>query len=128
LQSTGHDIVNGNLGADTIFGGAAGDTLRGGQGDDTITGGASGDWLSGDLGHNTLTGGGGADTFHGGGGIDQITDFSLTQGDRVQLDPGVTYTASQVGADTVIHLSTGGEMVLAGVQQTSLTNGWIFNA
>jgi Ca2+-binding RTX toxin-like protein len=128
FQASGHNIVNGNLGADTIFGGAAGDTLRGGQGDDTITGGASGDWLSGDLGHNTLTGGGGADTFHGGSGSDQITDFSLAQGDRVQLDPGVTYTASQAGADTVINLSTGGQMVLAGVQQASLTDGWIFNA
>ncbi|WP_324087623.1 SGNH/GDSL hydrolase family protein [Phenylobacterium sp.] len=128
FQSTGHNILNGNLGADTLFGGVGGDTLRGGQGDDTITGGASGDWLSGDLGDNTLTGGGGADTFHAGGGIDHVADFSLAQGDRVQLDAGETYTANQVGADTVINLSGGGQMVLANVQLNTLTDGWIFNA
>jgi hypothetical protein len=46
----------------------------------------------------------------------------------VQLDPNVTYTASQVGADTVLTLSDGGGITLAGVQQSSLTGGWIFNA
>jgi phospholipase/lecithinase/hemolysin len=128
MPSSGHNIVNGNLGADTLFGGSAGDTLRGGQGDDTILGGAGGDWISGDLGHNTLTGGGGADIFHGGRGVDTVTDFNLGQGDRVQLDPGETYAATQVGADTVLNLGGGGQMVLAGVQFTSLTTGWIFNA
>lgn len=128
FQSVGHNILNGNLGADTLSGGSGGDSLRGGQGDDTIAGGAAGDWLSGDLGQDTLTGGGGADTFHAGASMDQVTDFNLAQGDRVQLDAGVTYTASQVGADTVISVAGGGQMVLAGVQLTSLTDGWIFNA
>ena len=126
--STGHDIVNGNLGNDLIIGGSGGETLRGGQGDDLIAGGAGADWISGDLGHNTLTGGGGADTFHGGAGIDRVTDFASGQGDRIQLDGGVTYAVSQMGADTVIMLSSGGQMTLAGVQASSLTDGWIFNA
>jgi Ca2+-binding RTX toxin-like protein len=128
VQSSGHNIINGDLGADTIAGGSGGDTLRGGQGDDVITGGAGANWISGDLGHNTLTGGVGADTFHGGAGVDVVSDFSLAQGDRVQLDPGVTFTATQTGADTLLVFSNGGQMTLRGVQETSLTGGWIFNA
>jgi phospholipase/lecithinase/hemolysin len=125
-QSTAHNIVNGDLGNDTIVGGAGGDTLRGGQADDVITGGSGADWISGDLGHNTLTGGGGADIFHTGGGIDRVTDFSVAQGDRVAVDAGVTMTgASQMGPDTVIAFSNGGQMTLAGVQESSLPGGWI---
>ena len=48
--------------------------------------------------------------------------------DRVQLDPGATYTVAQMGADTVITMGGGGQMVLVGVQLSSLTQGWIFGA
>jgi phospholipase/lecithinase/hemolysin len=123
--STGHNILNGDLGSDTVLGGTGGDSLRGGQGDDTILGGSGPDWLSGDLGHNTLTGGGGADTFHSGGGTDLVTDFSSAAGDHVAVDSGVTFTVSQAASDTVISFSNGGQMTLAGVQQTSLASDWI---
>jgi Ca2+-binding RTX toxin-like protein len=127
-QSTGHNIINGNIGVDTITGGSGGDTLRGGQGDDVIVGGSGSDWISGDLGNDTLTGGGGADTFHAvsGTGVDRITDFHQYEGDRLHIDAGATYTTSQVGADTVVDLSNGDQMILAGVQRASLTAGWIF--
>jgi phospholipase/lecithinase/hemolysin len=151
-ESSGRNLINGNLGADTIVGGSAADTLRGGQGDDaiqghpgadwiigdlgndTLRGGqgddliqgrAGSDWLSGDLGNDTLTGGGGADTFHASRGVDRVTDFSVAQGDHVQLDPGATYALSQVGPDTVVDLGQGNLMILAGVQLTSLPAGWI---
>ena len=124
--SSGHNLVNGNLGNDLILGGSGGDTLRGGQGADLVIGGAGNDWLSGDLGQNTLTGAGGADTFHAGAGSDLVTDFSLGQGDRVQVDAGVTWTVSQSGSDTLIALSNGGQMTLQGVQSASLQGGWIF--
>jgi len=42
------------------------------------------------------------------------------------LDPGTTYTASQVGADTVIDFGGGNQMILVGVQYSTLTPGWIF--
>ena len=42
------------------------------------------------------------------------------------LDVGTVYTVSQVGADTVIDMEGGGQMVLANVQFSSLTAGWIF--
>ena len=75
-------------------------------------------------------GGAGADRFHtfGEAGVDRVLDFSLAQGDRVQLDPGTQYTVSQVGADTVISMTGGGQMVLVGVQASALTDGWIFGA
>jgi Ca2+-binding RTX toxin-like protein len=122
--STGHNIVNGNLGDDTIAGSDYGDTLRGGQGDDLIHGGAGNDLIFGDLGHNTITGGAGADTFHNGAGVaqDLITDFNPAEGDRVQIDAGLTYTHSQVGADLHIYVSNGDEIVL---QNTQYSTGWI---
>jgi Ca2+-binding RTX toxin-like protein len=127
---TGDDVVYGNKGADTALGGAGADQVRGGQGDDVIEGGEGNDWLSGDLGADTISGGTGADIFHtwGDAGIDRVTDFSAAEGDRVQLDPGTTYSVAQVGADTVITMTGGAVMTLVGVTLASLPPGWIFTA
>jgi len=121
----GADIVNGNIGADTCDGGAGEDSIRGGQNDDLLLGGDGNDWLIGDLGADTLTGGAGADRFHVSAGVDQVTDFNLAGGDRVELDPGMTYTVTQAGADAVIDFSGGARMILLGVQASALTGGWI---
>jgi Ca2+-binding RTX toxin-like protein len=127
---TGGDVVWGNLGNDTQDGGDGNDQVRGGQGDDTITGGAGNDYVSGDRGNDTIAGGTGADLFHGSqdAGIDRVVDFNLAEGDRVMLDPGTTYTLRQVGADTVIDMGGGHQMILVGVQLSTLTGGWIFSA
>jgi Ca2+-binding RTX toxin-like protein len=124
----GDDIVYGNVGNDTCLGGDGADIVRGGQGDDLVVGGAGNDYVSGDRGNDTVTGGAGADRFHtfGDAGIDRVTDFSQAQGDRVMLDPGTQYQAAQVGADTVISLTGGAQMVLANVQLSSLASGWIY--
>jgi len=126
----GDDIVYGNLGNDTGDGGAGADLIRGGQNDDVLTGGAGNDWLAGDRDSDTITGGGGADVFFtfGGAGLDRVTDFHLPEGDRVQLEAGTQYTLAQVGADTVISMTGGGQMVLVGVALSSLTGSWIFGA
>jgi hypothetical protein len=42
------------------------------------------------------------------------------------LDPGTTYSVSQVGADTVIDMGGGNQMILVGVQLSTLPAGWIF--
>ena len=126
--STGHNIINGNLGDDVVRGGSGGDTLRGGQGADLVEGGMGNDWITGDLGSNVLTGRQGADTFRAGAGTDVVTDFAAGQGDHVQVDHGVSYQLSQVGADVHIVLSNGGLMVLQTTQLTSLPAGWIFNS
>jgi len=125
----GADIVYGNLGADTCDGGAGNDVVRGGQENDVVRGGAGDDYVSGDRGDDTVTGGSGADLFHtsGDAGLDRVMDFSLADGDRVMLDPGTQYTVEQVGADTVISMP-GGQMILVGVQLSSLPAGWIFGA
>jgi Ca2+-binding RTX toxin-like protein len=123
----GLDIMNGNAGADTLSGGDGADVIRGGKDDDVLSGGAGNDFVSGDRGSDTVTGGAGADIFHtfGGAGMDRVTDFSRADGDRVFVTG--SYTVSQVGADVVIDLGSGTQMVLAGVQQSSLTGDWIFS-
>ncbi|HEY8615901.1 MAG TPA: calcium-binding protein, partial [Phenylobacterium sp.] len=71
-------------------------------------------------------GGAGADLFVGlvGGGRDLVLDFSFAEGDRLLL--GATrYTAHQSGADTVVDLDGGGQLVLANVQLSALPAGWI---
>ena len=130
LGGDGYDLVYGNLGNDTCEGGDGNDIVRGGQGNDIVRGGVGDDFVSGDKGDDTLTGGAGADSFHtfGDAGTDRVLDFSLAEGDRVQLDPGTQYALSQVGADTVISMTGGAQMILVGITMTSLTAGWIFGA
>lgn len=126
----GDDIVWGNLGSDTLDGGAGADNLRGGQGEDLLDGGAGDDYLSGDLGSDTITGGAGADRFHawGAAGLDRVLDFNAAEGDRVMLDPGTSWVVNQVGSDTVIDMVGGAQMVLVGVQMSSLQSGWIYES
>jgi Ca2+-binding RTX toxin-like protein len=125
----GGDLVYGNLGDDVCHGGAGDDVVRGGQSNDSLTGDAGNDFVSGDRGDDTMTGGLGADRFHSSSdaGIDRVLDFSVAQGDRVQLDPGTTYAVSQVGGDTVITLSAG-QVILVGVSMGALTADSIFLA
>ncbi|WP_396595569.1 calcium-binding protein [Brevundimonas sp. R86498] len=123
----GDDIVNGSKADDLCVGGDGADIVRGGQGDDLVYGDAGNDWLSGDRGNDTLTGGSGADIFHTNGqaNLDRVLDFKVGEGDRVLLDAGTTYTVYQSGADTVIDMTGGGQMVLVGVDMDDLTAGWI---
>lgn len=125
----GDDIVYGNMGADTLDGGVGNDVIRGGQGDDSINGGAGDDRIWGDRGSDTITGGAGADTFSifEGGGIDLITDFNGAEGDRVRVE-GSTWTVSQQGADAVITLAGGSQMILQGVLASNLQPDWIIAA
>ena len=124
----GDDVhVNGNIGNDTVHGGNGADTVFGGQNDDQVFGDDGNDYLSGDLGNDTLTGGNGADSFHLGfnSSHDYVTDFKASEGDRVVLDHGATYTVAQSGADTVITLGGGEQLTLQGVDASSLPQGWL---
>ena len=123
----GGDLVYGNLGDDSCDGGSGADTMRGGQGFDTLSGGGGADFISGDRGDDTMTGGAGADIFHSSSdaGIDRVLDFSVAEGDRVQLDPGTTFSMAQVGADTVITMSSG-SVVLVGVSMSTLLGSSVF--
>jgi hypothetical protein len=44
----------------------------------------------------------------------------------VQLDPGTTYTLMQVGADAVLDMGNGNQMILVGVSMSTLTGSTIF--
>ena len=121
------DIVYGNMGNDTVDGGAGNDWVRGGQGDDSVMGGPGDDWIWGDKGNDTISGGAGADIFHSlvGAAIDRITDFSYSQGDRLVLDGGPSRTVTQVGADVVVDMGNGDQVILVGVSLTGLGADWI---
>jgi Ca2+-binding RTX toxin-like protein len=127
----GGDIVFGNLGDDTCDGGAGNDLVRGGQGNDTLSAGGGNDFVSGDRGNDTMVGGAGADMFHSSSdaGVDRVLDFDYAEGDRVLLDPGTRFTTAQVGGDIVVTMATSADQViLAGVQLSSLPPDWIFGA
>jgi serralysin len=123
----GDDIVYGNLGNDIVYGGAGNDIVRGGQGDDVVSGDDGDDWLAGDRGNDNITGGAGADIFYSfaGAGLDLITDFNRAQGDRIQLDPGQAHTVYQSGANTIIDLGNGDQIILANYTSTNLTGDWL---
>jgi beta-glucanase (GH16 family) len=123
----GNDFLHGNMGDDTVSGSTGDDTLLGGQGNDLLVGGDGNDWISGDRGDDTLSGGAGTDTFHfaQGSGHDVITDFNTWEGDHLQLEPGMTWTASQEGSDVVVDFGGGDQVTLQNVQLASLHDGWI---
>jgi peptidyl-prolyl cis-trans isomerase B (cyclophilin B) len=117
----GDDILNGNLGDDTIFGGAGSDFIRGGQGNDSLNGNEGNDFLIGDLGTDILTAGGGADIFLLRGDeaatvsdinlADMITDFNVTEGDKIHiLDtiPLANLSFTSSGNDTIIRVANSG--------------------
>jgi Ca2+-binding RTX toxin-like protein len=148
----GTDVVYGNQGADTVLGGTGLDTLFGGQGDDILYGNQGADNLSGNLGADilyvgldadTIDGGGGADTLVGGlgrdsfvlsvsGGADTVLDFSIGQGDRLQVDIAgsgitslgeLTQNLSTDGAgNLLVSLGGGDGLTLIGLSASDTSN------
>jgi Ca2+-binding RTX toxin-like protein len=93
IGGEGDDLLRGNDGFDQLFGGIGNDRLEGGADIDILDGGAGVDTLIGGAGRDTMTGGAGADRFVFGdgdssdvlGNADMITDFSQSDGDRIDL-------------------------------------------
>ena len=125
LTLTGTATINGTGNAldNLINGNAAANELRGEGGNDTLDGKGGNDLLEGGAGQDQLTGGTGADRFRfatgaafGAGGADRITDFSRSEGDRIEisrsafgLGTGATVSFQAVGSDLDLTraLSTG---------------------
>lgn len=124
----GLDILMGNAGNDTLDGGIQNDVVRGGKGDDLVKGDWGDDFLSGDQGTDTLYGGGGADTFHSSAtsGLDYIADFNRSEGDRLNLAAGSQFSVKQVGANVVVDIVGGAQVVVQGVQLAALDPSWIY--
>jgi Ca2+-binding RTX toxin-like protein len=127
VAHSSQNLVYGNLGNDTLRGGDGADIIRGGQGDDSIVAGSGDQFLSGDRGDDTIAAGSGHDTIHSSqdAGIDRILNYNPGS-DVVQLDPGTTYSVSQVGSDTVINMGGNNQVILVGINMSSLTGNWIF--
>lgn len=108
IGGAGNDALDGEIGNDRLIGDAGNDIVSGGEGDDFLIGGLGLDQLMGGNGNDTLQGDVDQDTLTGGalsdrflysgatqaatlagslvGAFDQITDFNVAEGDRVQLD------------------------------------------
>lgn len=144
----GDDTLKGLGGNDQLNGGRGQDTLKGGTGSDILNGGAGNDVLKpferlvGQPEYDKLTGGDGADLFDmtnavGGvaymnddsvaesNGFGLIQDFSILEGDKIQLDGFATYyhlrsASGDYGkADTSDTLDV--ELVYTGVNQNQFS-------
>ena len=90
LTLTGTKAINGtgNELSNTLIGNTANNLLTGLDGNDTLTGGTGNDTLVGGRGNDLLTGGTGADLFrfdNPNQGLDTISDFSVSQLDKIQV-------------------------------------------
>ena len=110
----GDDRLSGNMGADWLQGGKGNDVLFGGQGNDLIRGGQGDDWLTGNRGNDSLWGELGADRIRLSEGNDVLWDFSVLEGDRLEISEGLGYSLLEVGGN--IELMSGlGVTVFMGV-------------
>ena len=148
--TAGSDFLSGMGGDDTINAGSGDDRIFGGIGNDTINGGAGNDVIVGGAGSDNLTGGLGADTFRweladrgtaASVPVDRIADFNTAaytatgNGDRLDLRDllqGESHTTGtgnlsqylhfeKVAGDTVIHVSSTGDLAAHEDQRITLT-------
>jgi Ca2+-binding RTX toxin-like protein len=124
----GDDLMFGDLGSDIVGGGNGDDLIHGGDLEDVLRGDEGADTLFGDAGRDTLDGGNGADVFEAqaNSGDDRVIFFNAGEGDRVHIEAGTAYEVFQQDDDTIIQMD-GSKMVLAGVQLSTLPDGWIFS-
>src|SRR6185369_8483066 len=109
-STSGPEALTGGGGNDLLFGnGGSDNSIDGGNGNDLIIGGAGNDVLIGGSGNDTLVGGTEADNMTGGansdvfvlgnaalggpGNIDTITDYTLSQGDVIDITDALSVTA-----------------------------------
>jgi Ca2+-binding RTX toxin-like protein len=108
---------------EAVVGSTFDDVLIGDKNVNAIDGGVGNDWIRGWGGADTLTGGKGADTFHWGkadelaGGPDTITDFSVADGDVLDLSKLIVGKATAESVGDVVKLEDGkdGTMVMVDV-------------
>ncbi|MDO6788789.1 VCBS domain-containing protein, partial [Cobetia marina] len=115
----GNDILSGGVGSDRLEGGSGSDALRGGTGNDILSGGEGDDLLVGGSGNDILTGGDGADTFQwmsgddvnseGGMATDTITDFSVADGDVIDLSDLLQSNGDADALSSFLHFESDGD-------------------
>ncbi len=109
LDSHKDDILDGGTDDDILFGQGGNDILTGGSGDDLLLGGSGDDTLIGGMGEDIMTGGLGADTFEWTPSdlrvfneTDTITDFSIAEGDKLDLSELFTDISEPLELDALL--------------------------
>jgi serralysin len=122
----GANRIEGGGGNDTIFGRGGNDSLLGASGRDKLNGDGGSDRIDGGTGNDIVTGNAGADRFVFAGkfGRDTVTDFSLGDGDTIDLsDRNLRFNAltiRQDDDDAVIVIGKN-RITLADIQADDLT-------
>lgn len=122
----GNDTLNGTNFSDYISGSSGNDTINGLGGSDTIEGFNDNDVINGGAGEDFISGGSGADTFvfDQTDAVDTITDFSLFDGDSLDLDALLTgYVAGVSIVDDYIRLESDGNNTIVRVDGDGAANG-----
>jgi Ca2+-binding RTX toxin-like protein len=109
--------------------------LIGNEGDNIIQALAGDDTLVGNAGDDTLTGGLGSDTFDynsNNDGHDTITDFSLSEGDKLDISDLIDYQASNnladfvsvenIGNNSIVHIDSDGAGIGESYVSITLSN------
>ena len=142
VLSTANTSITGNPQANTILGNNGNDTINGLAGNDSLVGGAGNDTLIGDVGNDTLNGGDGNDLLQGDAGADKfifgpnsgkdvISDFNVSQGDKIQIAYGLNGILSatealakvhDIDGSAVVDLGEGAQIVLTGVLSANLNS------
>ncbi len=124
------------LNVDVIIQGDTSDNqLIGNEGDNIIQALAGDDTLVGNAGDDTLTGGLGSDTFDynsNNDGHDTITDFSLSEGDKLDISDLIDYQASNnladfvsvenIGNNSIVHIDSDGAGIGESYVSITLSN------
>ena len=103
----GDDQLKGDDGADWLQGSLGNDELIGGSSNDVLRGGNGGDWLTGGAGDDEISGGAGADSIRLSEGNDLIFGFSVIEGDRLELEKGMTFSLEVVDGSTQLRTMLG---------------------
>ncbi len=124
------DFINAGDGSDVIFGNGGNDSILGGSGPDTINGGAGNDTIDGQGGPDLIDGGDGDDTFvwaGGANGNDTVTNSSGADGVLVSLDGSsnvvtIGQTAIPVGATfAFLQITSGGATLTVDTSVSQVT-------
>jgi Ca2+-binding RTX toxin-like protein len=126
-----HDaVIYGYAGNDQLQGSSGNNTLYGGDGADSLLGQSGNDILSGGDGSDQLTGGAGTDTFifkSGETGSDTITDFSTSQGDKIDIhDILASYDPLTDAITDFVHVTASGSNAILSVDADGTAGGASF--
>jgi predicted outer membrane repeat protein len=125
LQGTEAIDGTGNSFNNRIQGNNTANNLNGNSGSDTLLGSGGNDELVGGLDNDLLTGGAGADRFTFNSpneGIDNLSDFSLSQGDRIAI------SASGFGGGLVAGVNVTTDQFVLGTTATDTFDRLIYNS